>query len=505
MALEKDLQDYLKSRKDVQEAGNKLKEAKSKVTQLSSALASAPQSSKAGVQEQLNSAKTTLDSFTSDFKKIESEAKTFYRANKESIQADISKGKTSEAKTTLEQAIIDRDKLKSLGQSTAALDKRIAELQGNIAVGFQSVPPVGGVISGQPNTDQGKEVKPEDFDGLAKTAREFVKNTLDKKGRLELANKLKAAGIEVPITGEYTDALANAYKTAIGGAKSSWNAFKEFSTVDAYLNEQARQVAVLKAAGGGADELPKPFGQQEIYNRSTAEGVIDSIFTSLNLGREASKTEIDTLYKQLQAEQNKLSSISKGTYKMVNGRRVLVQESGLDARTFLENKVKELPVYKESQAAKSEKSKIDLASTALANGYNLDADFATQLPGWLDAINNGKSVDEFKNIIRATARRILPEAVRTQIAPDEDLTTTFSTYISNVAKARGIPASRVNLNEVIGMATTDKGFADYQQFEVKKRSQVWWDSSPEGISVTTTYLNDTLKDLGLLGQGVRTV
>ena len=212
MALEKDLQDYLKSRKDVQEAGNKLKEAKSKVTQLSSALASAPQSSKASVQEQLNSAKTVLDSLTSDFTKIESEAKTFYRANKESIQAGISKGKTTEAKTTLEQAIIDRDKLKALGQSTAVLDKRIAALQGNIAGGFQPVPSAGGTASGEPNTGQNKEVQAENFDELSKTAREYVKNRLDNAGRLELSRELKAAGIEVPITGEYTDALTNAYK-----------------------------------------------------------------------------------------------------------------------------------------------------------------------------------------------------------------------------------------------------------------------------------------------------
>jgi hypothetical protein len=505
MALEKDLQDYLKSRKDVQEAGNKLKEAKSKVTQLSSALASAPQSSKASVQEQLNSAKTVLDSLTSDFTKIESEAKTFYRANKESIQAGISKGKTTEAKTTLEQAIIDRDKLKALGQSTAVLDKRIAALQGNIAGGFQPVPSAGGTASGEPNTGQNKEVQAENFDELSKTAREYVKNRLDNAGRLELSRELKAAGIEVPITGEYTDALTNAYKNAIGSAKSAWNAFKEFPTVDAFLNEQARQVAVLKAAGGGAEELPKPFGQQEIYNRSTAEGVIDSIFTSLNLGREANKTEIDTLYKQLEAEQKKLSSMSKGTYKMVNGRRVLVQESGLDARTFLENKVKELPAYKESQAAKSEKSKISLASTALANGYNLETDFAMELPGWLESINSGKSIDDFKNIIRTNARRILPESVRNQIAPDEDLSTTFSTYMSNIAKAKGVPVNTIRVQDVIPLAITDKGFADTKQFEVNKRSQAWWDGSPEGISVTTTFLNDTLKDFGLLGQGVRTV
>ena len=409
------------------------------------------------------------------------------------------------ANDIFEAAVKERDRLQKLVNDFKEPEKKLSKFeadkkrQADVLAG--NIPPVGGIVSGDPNTDQTGQV--DDFDSLAKLSREFVKKTLDNSGRLELAKKLKAAGIDVPITGEYTDVLADGYKQAINNAKSSYNLRKEYPTVDSYLNEQARQVAVLKAAGVGADELPKPFGQQEIYNRSTAEGVIDSIFTSLNLGREASKSEIDTLYKQLQAEQKKLSSISKGTYKMVNGRRVLVQESGLDARTFLENKVKELPAYKDSQAAKSEKSRIDLASTALANGYNLDTDFAMQLPGWLNAINNGKSVDEFKNIIRATARRILPEAVRNQIAPDEDLTTTFSTYISNVAKARGIPASRVDLNEVIGMATTDKGFADYQQFEVKKRSRPWWDSSPEGFAVTTDIINDTLKDFGMLGQGVR--
>ena len=363
-----------------------------------------------------------------------------------------------------------------------------------------NIPPVGGVASGEPNTNQTKVV--DDFDSLLKSSKTFLRSMSD-DDRLIIATQLANAGYEVPKIKAYNDSLLGAYNSLIQGAKSKNKEFPDdIKTVNDFLAEQTNIALQIKALGDG-DERYKPFGQQEIYNRSTAEGVIDSIFTSLNLGREASKTEIDTLYKQLQAEQKKLSSISKGTYKMVNGRRVLVQESGLDARTFLENKVKELPAYKQSQAAKSEKSKISLASTALANGYNLETDFAMELPGWLEAINSGKSIDDFKNKIRANARRILPEAVRNQIAPDEDLTTTFSTYISNVAKARGIPASSVNLNEVIGMATTDKGFADYQQFEVKKRSKAWWDSSPEGFAVTTDIVNDTLKDFGMLGQGVR--
>jgi len=434
----------------------------------------------------------------------ETNAKTAYdKINASKKEAETKKKDTAtQSQITLAQAEVD--KYANAGLAVPA-DKqnKLDKLKGELSSNFQQSP-TGGIVSGQPNVNQNKEIKPQNFDELAKTAREFVKNKLDDKGRLQLANELKAAGIpNVPITGEYTDALANAYKNAINSAKSAWNAFKEYPTVEDFLTEQARQVNVLKAAGGGT-ELPDPFGTQNIYNKSTAEGVIDNLFQTI-LKRDASPSEINSLFKELQAEQKKLSSMSKGTYKMINGRQVLVKEEGLDPRVFLENKIKELPAYKESQAAKAEQNKLSLASTALANGYNLETDFANDLPNWLDAVNKGESIDKFKNIIRVNARRMLPEAVRNQIAPDEDLSTTFSTYMSNIARAKGVPISAVKLSDVIPLAVTDKGFADTQQFEVKKRSQAWWDGSPEGISITTTFLNDTLKDFGMLGQGVRTV
>jgi len=373
-----------------------------------------------------------------------------------------------------------------------------AKRQADIKAG--NIPPVGGIVSGQPNTNQTKVV--DDFDSLLKSSKTFLRSMSD-DDRLIIATQLADAGYEVPKIKAYNDSLLGAYNSLIQGAKSKNKEFPDdIKTVNDFLAEQTNIAIQIKALGDG-DERYKPFGQQEIYNRSTAEGVIDSIFTSLNLGREASKTEIDTLYKQLQAEQKKPSSISKGTYKMVNGRRVLVQESGLDARTFLENKVKELPAYKQSQAAKAEKSKIDLTSTALANGYNLETDFANDLPNWLESINKGESIDKFKNIIRINSRRMLPEAIRNQIPPDEDLSTTFSTYISNYSKSFGIPVAQVSLSKIISMATTDKGFANLQQFEVKKRADPLWDSSPDGIAITTDVISDTLKDFGMLGQGVR--
>ena len=273
------------------------------------------------------------------------------------------------------------------------------------------------------------------------------------------------------------------------------------SSIREFLINPAVDISAgLKGQGG----LPDPYGVQQIYNRSTAEGVIDSIFSSLSLG-QADKTQIDQLFKELQAEQKKPSSISKGTYKMVGGRQVLVQESGLDERTFLENRIKQLDVYKNSQAAKVEKNKQSLATVALANGYNLETDFSNELPDWLEAINNGVDIDKFKTQIRTNARRLLPEAIRSQIAPDEDLSTTFSAYLNNYAKAYGVPASSINISKIIPLAITDKGFATLQEFEVKKRSQKSWDGSQEGFAITIDTINDTLKDFGMLGQGMREV
>jgi hypothetical protein len=191
--------------------------------------------------------------------------------------------------------------------------------------------------------------------------------------------------------------------------------------------------------------------------------------------------------------------MSKGTYKMVNGRRVLVQEAGLDPKVFLENRIKQLPSYKESLAAKSEQNKVSLASTALANGYDLNRDFGDQLPSWLDAINNGEKISKFQTAIRTAARRSLPEAVRNQIDPSEDLSTTFATYASNYARTYGIPVSQVPLNKVISFAVTDKGFATTPEFDKKKKSEAsWWDSL-EAKTEVPSLISTVLKDFGFKG------
>lgn len=402
------------------------------------------------------------------------------------------------ANKKFEDAIIARD------AAQAALDnykepekpktaKQIeAERQKAILEG--KVPPAGSTVGGQPNTNQTKQV--DDFAGLIKTAPDALRKMTDDE-RLVLAAQLKNAGYDVPQIKAYNDALLGGYTSLISGAKAKNKQFpNDIKTVDDFLTEQTTIAAQIKAAGGG--DLPEATGVQQIFDKSTAEGTIDNLFQTF-LKRDASQAEINSLYKQLDAEQKKASNISTSKYKMVNGVRVRVDQVNFDPRVFLENKIKELPTYKESQAAKAEQNKLSLATTALANGYDLERDFGTQLPNWLDSINKGENISKFQSTIRNSARLALPEAVRNSIDPNEDLTTAFATYISNFSKTFGIPASQVSLNKILPLATNDKGFIPIYEFEKKKRQLAEWDTTQEARTETAGIVSTVLKDFGFKG------
>ena len=402
------------------------------------------------------------------------------------------------ALTAFKAAVAERDKLQKLVDDYKEPEKKLtakqiqAKLQEDILSG--KVPTAGSTVGGQPNIDQVKEV--DDFAGLIKTAPTLLRGMKDDE-RLQLAAQLKNAGYEVPQIKAYNDSLLAAYTSLISGAKAKNKQFpNDIRTVDDFLTEQTTIAAQIKAAGGG--NLPEATGVQQIFDKSTAEGTIDNLFQTF-LKRDASQAEINSLYKQLDAEQKKASNISTSKYKMVNGVRVRVDQVNFDPKVFLENKIKELPTYKESLAAKSEQNKLSLASTALANGYNLERDFSSQLPSWLDAINKGESISKFQSTIRNSARLALPEAVRNSIDPNEDLTTSFATYISNFAKTFGMPANQVSLSKIIPLATNEKGFVPIYDFEKKKRQLAEWDYTPDARTETANVVSTVLKDFGFKG------
>lgn len=333
-------------------------------------------------------------------------------------------------------------------------------------------------------------------------------NEMSETLRKSLAQKLKSAGFAVPVTGKYNAKVRQAFIDSIGELSDEIrilqkNDPKRLETtkydLDTYLNDK-----IGERQASFSDQY-KPTKTINVSPATVAANKINDVVRRL-LDRDATDAEIAQLTVSLNKAEEKNPDVS--TPKLVGGSVVYTNTGGLDRDTFLEGLVKGIKSPEtgksEFEVKKSEKESLtyqELMSVARANGLELGQE---QIDFYLTGIRNGKDIDVVKNNIRANARRILPEAIRNQIEPDEDLSITFSSYMSNYAKARGIPLSAVKLNDVIPLSITDKGFADSKQFEVNKRSQAWWDQSPEGINVTIGVLTDTLKDFGLIGQGVRT-
>lgn len=249
-------------------------------------------------------------------------------------------------------------------------------------------------------------------------------------------------------------------------------------------------IASPTVPGFGSSSGSTPTTSLQVSDPTKAAGLIKSAFDSIKIGRDPTPEEIAQLTKDLNLAER------KNPYKTING----VTTGGLDKNEFLIQQIQKLPAYAETLKAKSDKSKQTLAATALANGLDLEANFGSQLPGWLDAINKGQDITKFQQSIRNAARRILPEAIIKQIDPEEDLSTTFSIYANSYAKEYGIPINKVPLAKIIPWAVTDKGFAPANVFTKTLRSQPdWFDKSVTAKPETAMALGSVLKDFGFKG------
>lgn len=242
--------------------------------------------------------------------------------------------------------------------------------------------------------------------------------------------------------------------------------------------------------GFGSASGTAPTTSLQVSDPTRAAGLIKSAFDSIKIGRDPTAEEIAQLTKDLNLAER------KNPFKTING----VTTGGLDKNEFLIQAIQKLPAYAETLKVKSDKNKQTLAATALANGLDLEANFGSQLPGWLDAANKGQDIAKFQQSIRNAARRILPEAIIKQIDPEEDLSTTFSIYANSYAREYGIPISKVPLAKIIPWAVTDKGFAPANAFTKTLRSQPdWFDNSVTAKPETAIAIGSILKDFGFKG------
>lgn len=112
-----------------------------------------------------------------------------------------------------------------------------------------------------------------------------------------------------------------------------------------------------------------------------------------------------------------------------------------------------------------------LRQAATANGFDLETKYAGQIDGWLQQIAAGKSINDFKNIIRDDAGKTQPKYVQDLLRSGYDLDGVYGYYINLMAQTLNIDPNTIKLNDKALMGIfTDKGGMTFNDFTAKLRS-----------------------------------
>lgn len=112
-----------------------------------------------------------------------------------------------------------------------------------------------------------------------------------------------------------------------------------------------------------------------------------------------------------------------------------------------------------------------LRQAATANGFDLETKYAGQIDGWLQQIAAGKSINDFKNIIRDDAGKTQPKYVQDLLRSGYDLDGVYGNYINLMAQTLNIDPNTIKLNDPALMGIfTDKGGMTFNDFTAKLRS-----------------------------------
>lgn len=316
--------------------------------------------------------------------------------------------------------------------------------------------------------------------------------------RRALAQQLKDAGYTVPVTGDYSATVREAFLQSNRDLSDeittlSANDPKRLETIKydltTYLKDKANDIARAKDTG------PSVSKSASIYTDDQARAFITDAFKKY-LNVEPTPDEIIKLTKKLQNAQRKNPSVTK--YRTLGGVQEQITTPGLDEAQFVLDIIQKDPRYDKKQQEKLLGSRATLAATARANGLDLDANFGPQVDDFLNRIKNGEDIKNIQNLIRQQGRLVLPESVRSAIDPSVDLSSALSIYVNDYAKTFGVPADQVDINEIIPLAITDKGFAPVPDFKRAKRKLANWPTTDEAITEAYQAVSKVFGNFGIM-------
>ena len=120
-----------------------------------------------------------------------------------------------------------------------------------------------------------------------------------------------------------------------------------------------------------------------------------------------------------------------------------------------------------------------LRQTATANGFDLENKYAGQIDGWLQQIASGRSINDFKQLIRDDAGKTQGKYVQDLLRSGYDLDGVYGNYINLMAQTFNIDPNTIKLNDPLLQGIfTEKGGMTFSDFSAKLRSDKRFGGTP---------------------------
>lgn len=141
-----------------------------------------------------------------------------------------------------------------------------------------------------------------------------------------------------------------------------------------------------------------------------------------------------------------------------------------------------------------------LRATAARNGLDLDAQFGSQLEGWLKRMSQGEDVETFNRIIRQAAAFGRPANVASLMNLGVDLETIYQPYKDTISSELGInPQTIMNNDPLLSRAFGSTGELPIQDFRVLVRKDPRFGVGAKAYEETFNAGMKILQDFGFQG------
>jgi hypothetical protein len=318
---------------------------------------------------------------------------------------------------------------------------------------------------------------------------------LSEDERIAQAKRLDSIGYTVPTSGRVTEQFITAAEDAEAKAQNAAAESGVAFTPEYYLN-WFKNEAAGRAESSGTKSYD-PYAQMTIFDPTKAKSFINDVVKSV-LKRDATPEEIVEYSTKLKKAQEKAKSASVTKYKVINGVRTAVTTGGLDEEQFLTDIIVKKPEYKQLKENKVLETKAILEKTAKANGLSLNA--FDNVDNWVQRINQGESIDTFKQLIRNVAKNGLPDNAKKLIDDGIDLETIYSPYKNTMATVLEINPNTISLNDptLRGAIGPDKEMSIYD-FQRSLRKDPRWQYTNNAREEVSDVALKVLRDFGFQG------